>query len=175
MSLNNHNNEWKWKDRNLDLARELKNCETHSWPCYQLQLLPLKKRSPKAWKRDWVGGWRSKEKLWPFRLHQLKYLEESWRPKGTCHHSDFSEKLSCRSDSKNSRRLKMIMIIITYMQVTVIPIVIGALATIPKSLGKRVGRVGNQRISQDHPNYSIVEICQDTEKSPGDLRRLAVT
>ena len=27
----------------------------------------------------------------------------------------------------------------------------------------------------DHLNYSIVEIGQDTEKSPGDLRRLVVT
>ena len=28
--------------------------------------------------------------------------------------------------------------------------------------------------SGDHPNYSIVEIDQNTEKSPGDLRRLVV-
>ena len=26
----------------------------------------------------------------------------------------------------------------------------------------------------DHPNYFTFEIGQDTEKSPGDLRRLAV-
>ena len=30
-------------------------------------------------------------------------------------------------------------------------------------------------MSGDHPNYSIVEIGQNTEKSPGDLRKLAVT
>ena len=29
--------------------------------------------------------------------------------------------------------------------------------------------------SSDHPNYNIEEIYQNTEKSPGDLRRLAVT
>ena len=29
-------------------------------------------------------------------------------------------------------------------------------------------------MSGEHPNYSIVEICQNTEKSPGDLRRLIV-
>ena len=29
--------------------------------------------------------------------------------------------------------------------------------------------------SGEHPNYSIVEIGQNTEKSPGDLRKLAVT
>ena len=35
--------------------------------------------------------------------------------------------------------------------------------------------LGNKRTSGDHPNYSITEIGQDTEKSPGDLRKLTVT
>ena len=30
-------------------------------------------------------------------------------------------------------------------------------------------------MSGDHPKYSIVENVQNTEKSPGDLRRLTVT
>ena len=30
-------------------------------------------------------------------------------------------------------------------------------------------------MSEDHPNHGIIEIGQNTEKSPGDLRRLAVT
>ena len=30
-------------------------------------------------------------------------------------------------------------------------------------------------MSRDHPNYNIVEYGQNTEKSPGDLRRLADT
>ena len=34
---------------------------------------------------------------------------------------------------------------------------------------------GNKRTGGDHPNYSIVEIGQNTEKSAGDLQRLAVT
>ena len=54
------------------------------------------------------------------------------------------------------------------MKVTVIPIVIGALGTGP-------GGFENERTSGDHPNYSIIEIGQNTEKSPGDLKRLAVT
>ena len=33
----------------------------------------------------------------------------------------------------------------------------------------------DKRMSGDHPNYSVVEIVQNTEKSPGDLRRLGVT
>ena len=50
----------------------------------------------------------------------------------------------------------------------VILIVIGALPTV-------TGGLRNKRISGDHPNNSIVEISQNTEKSPGDLRKLVVT
>ena len=55
-----------------------------------------------------------------------------------------------------------------------IPIVIGALGTVPKGLEKGTERVGNRRTSRNHSNYSIVEIGQNMEESPGDLRRLAV-
>ena len=37
------------------------------------------------------------------------------------------------------------------------------------------GGLENKRTGRDHPNYSIVEIGQNIEKSPGDLRTLAVT
>ena len=39
------------------------------------------------------------------------------------------------------------------------------------------GTVGlrNNRASGDHPNYCITGIGQNTEKSPGDLRRLPLT
>ena len=39
---------------------------------------------------------------------------------------------------------------------------------------KEAGRVRN-RTNHDHLNYSIAEIIQNTEQSPEDLRRLAVT
>ena len=35
--------------------------------------------------------------------------------------------------------------------------------------------LGNKRTSGDHPNYSIVEIGQNSEKCPGNYRILAVT
>ena len=35
--------------------------------------------------------------------------------------------------------------------------------------------LGSWRTSGDYPNYSMVENGQITEKSPGDLRRFAVT
>ena len=44
-----------------------------------------------------------------------------------------------------------------------------------KSIGTETGGLGNKRSSGDHPNNSIVEIGQNTKKSTGDLRKLAVT
>ena len=41
--------------------------------------------------------------------------------------------------------------------------------------GTWTGGLGNKRTSGDNPNYSIVEMGLNTEKSPGDLRRLSVT
>ena len=40
---------------------------------------------------------------------------------------------------------------------------------------KRTGELGSWRTRGDHPNYSIIGNGQNTEKSPGDLGRLAVT
>ena len=58
------------------------------------------------------------------------------------------------------------------MKVTMIPIVIGALKTIPEGL---VNGLENLETSGDHLDYIIINIGQDTEKILGDLRRLAVT
>ena len=41
--------------------------------------------------------------------------------------------------------------------------------------GKGTGRLRNQRTSEDYADHSIIKIVQNTEKSPGDLRKLAVT
>ena len=43
----------------------------------------------------------------------------------------------------------------------------------PKTIGKGTGRFENKSTSEDHPECSIIKIGLDTEKSPGDLRRLA--
>ena len=40
---------------------------------------------------------------------------------------------------------------------------------------KGTGGLGSWRTSRDHPNDSIIENGQNTEKSPRDLSRLAVT
>ena len=60
------------------------------------------------------------------------------------------------------------------MKVTGILIVIGALGS-HQRIGTRTGVQGNKKTSGDYLNYSIIEIGQNTEKSSGDLRRLAVT
>ena len=41
-------------------------------------------------------------------------------------------------------------------------------------IGTRNEELRNKRTSGDHSNYCITEIGENTEKSPGDLRRLAV-
>ena len=53
------------------------------------------------------------------------------------------------------------------MKMTVIPIVIGVFGTVTKGL--LIIRLGSWRTSGDHPNG------QNTKKSSGDLRRLAVS
>ena len=44
-----------------------------------------------------------------------------------------------------------------------------------KSLRRMTGGIGNRRKDRYHPDFSIIEIGQNTERSPGDPRRLAVT
>ena len=36
--------------------------------------------------------------------------------------------------------------------------------------GKNSSELGRKRSSGDNPNYSIIEVGQNTEKSPGDSR-----
>ena len=40
---------------------------------------------------------------------------------------------------------------------------------------KGTGRLGNKRRNRDNLNYHIIGNGQNTEKSPGDLRRLTLT
>ena len=53
--------------------------------------------------------------------------------------------------------------------------VIGAFGIVTKGLLKGTGGFGSWGTSGDHPSNNIIENGQNTEKSPGDLRRLAVT
>ena len=57
---------------------------------------------------------------------------------------------------------------------TIIPIGIGVFGIFTKGLIKGLEDFANKRITRDHPNYYIIEKGQNTEMSPGDLRRLSV-
>ena len=59
------------------------------------------------------------------------------------------------------------------MRVTMIPILVGALYTVPK-YWKEIETVGCRRKNWVYPNYSFVEISLNTEKCDGILKRLAV-
>ena len=61
------------------------------------------------------------------------------------------------------------------MKVTIIPIVIGAFSTDTKGLLKGLENLEIRGWVGDHPNYYNIENGQNTKKSPGDLRGLAVT
>ena len=58
---------------------------------------------------------------------------------------------------------------------TIIPILIGVFGTVTKGLLNGIGCLGSWGTSGEHPNDSIVENGQNTKKSLGNLRRLAVT
>ena len=60
------------------------------------------------------------------------------------------------------------------MKMTILPIVVGTFGSHQRII-KGTGGLGNKRKSGDHPNYYIIENGQNTEKSLGDLWRLAVT
>ena len=51
------------------------------------------------------------------------------------------------------------------MKVTVIPTEIVSLGH--QMIGTRTGGLGNNETGGDNPNYSIIEIGQNTETSPG--------
>ena len=127
--------------------------------------------------------------LWDFDI-QTDHLISSRRPdfiiiskkkKRTCKIVDFAvpadkriKLKECEKKDNNldlARELKKLW----NMKVTIIPIVIGASGTVTKGLFQGTGGLGSWRTSGDHPNYSIIENDQNTEKSPGDLRRLVVT
>ena len=55
------------------------------------------------------------------------------------------------------------------MQVTIIPIVIGAFGTVTKGLLRGLEYLEVSGTGGDHPNDSIIENGQNTEKSPGRL------
>ena len=57
----------------------------------------------------------------------------------------------------------------------VIPLVVRALSTVPKGLIKRLEDLEIRGRVETIQTTAFVVISQNTEKSPGDLRRLSIT
>ena len=127
--------------------------------------------------------------LWDFDIH-TDHLISARRPdliisnktkKRICKIVDFAVPVDLRIKLKEcekrdkyldlARELKKLW----NMKVTIIPIVIGTFGTVTKGLLKGLDDLEVGGPSGDHTNNSIIENGQNTEKSPGDLRRLAVT
>ena len=42
-------------------------------------------------------------------------------------------------------------------------------------IGIGISGIGNKRMNEGPPNYSFIKVGQNTEKSPGDLRKFVIT
>ena len=82
--------------------------------------------------------------------------------KGTCHVMDFAVPENYRVRMKENKKIDKYLNPdrqskeISIMNVTVIPIVFGALKTVQKDL--ETGETGDQRKKQDYPDHSTVKI-----------------
>ena len=120
------------------------------------------------------GEWHTQTPVGFWHKHGSPNL---WQNKRTCKIVDFAIPVDARIKLKESekkdkyvdlaRELKKLW----NMEVTIIPIVIGEFGIEHKG----TGGLGSSRSRGGHRNYSIIENDQNTEKSPGDLRRFAVT
>ena len=61
------------------------------------------------------------------------------------------------------------------MKVTIIPIVIGAFGTVTKELLKGLEDLEVDGRVETIQTTALLRMAKNTEKSPGDLRRLAIT
>ena len=89
----------------------------------------------------------------------------------SCHRIKLKENLKKDKYLDLARELKKLW----NMEVTIIPVGIGAFGTETKGLLKGQEELESWRTSRDHPTYGIVGNGQNTEKVPEHLRRLAFT
>ena len=134
--------------------------------------------------REWdtqttMGLWHTKGSLY-FGLMTRPYNNQRKKKRRTCRIEDLAvpadHRIKLKESKKTNKHLNLAWEFqkLWNMKVTVIPIVIDSLGTDNKGLLKGVKDfetrgLGNKRTGRDHPNYCIIE------KSPEDLRRLALT
>ena len=126
--------------------------------------------------------------LWDFEIQTDHLISARWpdliiinKKERTCRIVDFTFSADHRVKLKESekkdkyldlaRELKKLW----NMKATTIPVVIDAFWYSHQMIGTRTGWLGYNRMGGDCPIYIIIENDQNTEKNPGDLRRLAVT
>ena len=120
--------------------------------------------------------------LWGFNIHMdhrissrrldLIIINQKKKEKGICKIVDFAvpadHRIKLKECEKKDKYLDLARELkkLWNMQVTVMPIIIGAFGS---------GGLRSWRKRGDHQNYSIIENGQNTEKSPGDLKWIAFT
>ena len=115
----------------------------------------------------------------PSNNQQKKKKKEKKRKKRTCKIVDFAvpanHRVKLKESEKKDKYLNLARELnkLWNIKVIFILIAIGILGTVTKGLIK--GGLGNKRTSGDYQNYCIIKNGQNTEKSPGDLRRFAVS
>ena len=163
--------EWEIKEIHRELCKKLK------FTILPNGIFPHQNRSLRMRRKKFSGISRYK-KITKYRPAH-KFIKQKKKKKnrkkenllncGVCHSSaGQSEKKSEMRDkyldfARGRRKLSNMM--------TVISIVVGTIA-------KGTGKTKNQMTKQTHPDHSIIEMWQDTEKSPetlGNLRRHTVT
>ena len=192
-------NESEKKEKYIDLAREFKK----KWNM-KVTIIPIVIGAFGTVTKDYQSDWRTwelKDEGRPSKIQHCwewaEYWEESWRLEETCWHSNASEKPLVNVDVKNPlwgnnnyricRTLDSTVPAYYRVKLKESERKISA-KTLQENwkncnwharysnqiIGTGTGGLGNKRTSGDHPNYNIVEICQNTKKRPGDLWSLAV-
>ena len=159
---------WVGKVIHWEMCKKFKFDYTNKW--YMLNPTPVQEND-------------SHELLWDFNI-QTDHLILARRPDliiinkkmRTCKIVDFAVPADHRINLKECEKKDKYLDLpreqkkLWNMQVTIIPIVIGAFGTVTKGLLK-----GLEDLEFGGRVETIVENCQNTKKIPGDLRRLAVT
>ncbi len=148
--------------------------EISIWPCQQIVYAP-----PSTCPRKWhtqtpMGLWHTNgspnlgQKTKPYNNQKKKKKKKE---KKTCKIVDFAvpdnHRIKLEECEKRDKYLDLARILkkLWNMKVTIII----------STFGTVTGGFGIRRPNGNHPNKSIIENGQNTEKNPGNLRRLAVT
>ena len=143
------------------------------WRWYLLQLMHLV-HSPQDWYRDW-RTWKWKNKLRSMQITALlRSIRILRRVLENCRHSNSSERPSPNADVKSPQGVAKVIrkTATTTMKTTTTT---KTRRTMRRTRKRGSGRLENRTTNRDCSDYSIFKINQNAQKSPGDLRTLAVT